>query len=265
MVLGADAFANASETTRLKSKRFKDEAFIFLHGYNTTFDDAVFRTAQIAYDLEFDGVPYLFSWPSLGNIEGYIHDRDAADGAQRYFIEFLELIRKRTKARKLHVIAHSMGTRLVTDALHSISSSRDRIAALGIDQLILAAPDIDVDVFRERAQSVTTAARSVTVYAAHNDKALQVSRTVAAGRVRLGDVTERGPAVLDGIDSIDITHAGFSSLWSLNHSTFATRSHILKDIQLLLREGVRPPDGRLPIYARQVLASGATYWQYIKN
>src|SRR4029079_11064047 len=46
------------------SKSFKDHAIVFVHGYNTSFDNALYRTAQIAYDLHFDGAPFVYSWPS---------------------------------------------------------------------------------------------------------------------------------------------------------------------------------------------------------
>ena len=42
------------------------EAFVFVHGYNNSFKAAAFRTAQIAYDLEFEGAAICYSWPSQG-------------------------------------------------------------------------------------------------------------------------------------------------------------------------------------------------------
>ncbi len=43
-----------------------------MHGYNTSFDNALYRTAQIAYDLDFDGATFLYSWPS-GGARGELH------------------------------------------------------------------------------------------------------------------------------------------------------------------------------------------------
>ncbi len=36
------------------------DALIFVHGFNTSFDDAAFRMAQIVWDLGYRGLPVLF-------------------------------------------------------------------------------------------------------------------------------------------------------------------------------------------------------------
>jgi esterase/lipase superfamily enzyme len=261
--LDLQAFTAAADSSRRLSRRFKDEAIVFVHGFNTPFDAALFRTAQLAYDLEFDGVPYVFSWPSLGSLEGYLHDKDAADAARRYLQEFLGLIARDGQFKRVHLIAHSMGARLLAEVLQAMpppSTSAPRF-----EQVILAAPDIDSDVFQEIAGKVRGAGKAVTLYAARNDKALTSSRILAAGRARAGEVTKHGPTVAQGIDTIDITDAGFSTLWGLNHSTFAERSPVLKDLQILLEKGTRPPEVRLASYARIQSVGSAVYWKYRRD
>jgi len=264
-VLDRKTFVGAAELTRLKSRRFKDEAFVFIHGYSTDFESALFRTAQLAYDLEFDGVPYVFSWPSRGDISAYLYDRDAADSSQRYLRQYLELIINETNATHIHLIAHSMGTRLLVDTVAALAKERGSAGMPKIDQIILAAPDIDTQVFEDIAGAITAAAKGVTLYASSNDQALMLSQKAAMGRPRAGEVTVAGPVIAPGIDSIDITDAGFDEFWSVNHSTFAERSHIIKDVQLLMLHGTHPPDARFPIYKRLLSSSGSPYWQYVKN
>lgn len=263
--LDTASFIAAAEITRANSRRFLDEAFVFVHGYNTDFEAAVFRTAQLAYDLEFDGVPYVFSWPSRGELKSYLYDRDASDSAQRYLLEFLSLIARQTNVQRIHLIAHSMGTRLLTETLKTVAADRSPARLPKIQQIVLAAPDIDAQVFEEIASAINGVGSGVTLYASSNDQALLTSRGAAMGRPRAGEVFSTGPTIAPGIDTIDITDAGFTSLWSLNHTTFSEKSHILKDIQLLLKSGTRPPDQRFPVYKRREVAAGGTYWQYVKN
>lgn len=261
-ILDQGMFVKATETTRKLSRRFRDEALVFVHGYNTPFDAAIFRAAQLAYDIEFDGVPYVFSWPSLGSPDGYVHDKDAADAARRYLQEFLDLVVTRTGARRVHLVAHSMGSRLLTEVLRTMPQAPQGAPRFG--QVILAAPDIDADVFREIAAQIRPIGRGVTVYASQNDKALWLSRSAAIGRTRVGEVTSKGPTLVEGIDTIDISGADFETLWGLNHSTFAERSPVLKDLQVLIEKGTRPPESRTSTLQRVQLAAKDVYWKYVR-
>lgn len=88
------------------STRFKDHALVFVHGYNTSFDNALFRTAQIAYDLQFDGAPFLYSWPSGASVSRYPYDRESAEGAEPHLRKFLDMVIKNTGAKSVSIIAH---------------------------------------------------------------------------------------------------------------------------------------------------------------
>ena len=132
------------------SKLFKDQAIVFVHGYNTSFDNALYRTAQIAYDLDFDGATFLYSWPSGGAVASYTYDRESAQASEPYLREFLEMVVKQTGAKSVSIIAHSMGNQPLMDVLRDM-----RIAApegVEISQVILAAPDVDADSFTNLAQ-----------------------------------------------------------------------------------------------------------------
>ena len=84
------------------SSRFKDHAVVFIHGFNTTFDFAIFRAAQMAYDLKFDGAPFVYSWPSKGQLglQDYGYDRGSAEQAEPYLKEFLTLVTRETGPRR---------------------------------------------------------------------------------------------------------------------------------------------------------------------
>jgi len=240
------------------SNRFKDHAVVFVHGYNTSFDNAVYRTAQIAYDLKFDGAPFLYSWPSGGAVGSYTYDRESAAQAEPYLKEFLELVAKDTGAKSVSVIAHSMGNQLVLRVLQDLIRSTP--PGVRLDQLVLAAPDVDRDAFENVASALKDIAKGITLYAAANDRALSVSRRFHGGVPRAGDVPDLGPLLVPGIDTIDVTAASTDSL-GLNHSGYAENNALVGDIALLIQTGERPPEKRIPILERISTEKG-DYWRF---
>ena len=242
------------------SSDYKDHALVFVHGFNTSFEYALYRTAQIAYDIKFDGVPLLYSWPSMGSLtlHDYSHDRESSGQAEPYLREFLELVARDTGAKSVSIIAHSMGNQLLLPALRDLK--RKAPADVTISQVILAAPDVDRDAFENIAHELTGVSRGVTMLAASNDLALDISRRFWGGVPRAGDVPPGGPIVAEGIDTIDIT-AVSTKMFALNHSGYADTSALLSDIQLLIQTGERPPDKRIPILERIKTAKGY-YWRY---
>ena len=242
-----------------RSQRFKDQALVFVHGYNTSFDDALYRTAQIAHDLEFDGLAAMYSWPSRGTYVDYSYDLNSAARSQSYLIAFLERIARETRAKRIHIIAHSMGNRPLIEALRTLQQSGNREVRAKIGQVVFAAPDVDRDLFSEITSKLEIGLGR-TLYASNEDKALILSRQ-ADGVPRAGDVPPGGPVILKGLDTIDISNASTKALLSSNHSDYAERSHILKDIQLLIDTGTRPPDARFPLYT-VAEAKGGRFWRY---
>ena len=243
------------------SKNFENQALIFVHGYNNAFDDALFRTAQIAYDLNYDGAPFVYSWPSGGGISGYPYDRESAQQAEPYLKQFLEMVLNETGAKSVSIIAHSMGNQLLLQVLRSLDRSNPEVAR--INQIILAAPDVDRDSFEFLATQIRGVGQGITMYASSNDLALGISRRFAGGVPRAGDVPAGlGPIVVGGVDTIDVSALSTEYL-SLNHSSYAEKTGLLKDIELVLRTGTRPPEIRLPLLER-ITGDHGIYWRYPK-
>jgi esterase/lipase superfamily enzyme len=240
------------------SARFKNQALVFVHGYNTAFDNAVYRTAQIAYDLKFDGAPFVYSWPSGGAVASYTYDRESAGASKPYMRAFLDMVVKETGAKAVSVIAHSMGNQPLLDVLKDMKSSAP--AGVVINQVILAAPDVDSDTFAQLAQAIKGLAKGVTLYTASNDRALIVSRNFW-GYYRAGDVPPGGPLVLPGIDTIDVTAAS-TDAFAINHSGYAQNNTLLKDIGELIETGRRPPDKRI-LKPKLVTTDKGPYWRYV--
>ena len=241
------------------------QALVFVHGFNSTFEDALYRTAQLAHDLEFDGVPYLYSWPSKGEESGYLYDRDSADRAQRFFIEFLEADRPRDQGAEDP--PHRPQPR--QPAADGSAEGRRQSGAgcakrLKLDQIVLAAPDIDRDVFVEIARAVNGSSRGTTLYAsAQRQGAATVAHAGAgqpAGRRRAAGRPGRRRRRRD-----DRHHGGrHRAFLAINHNTYAEGGHVLADLRVLLRDGVHPPDRRFPVYRPMPSATG-TWWKYIRN
>jgi esterase/lipase superfamily enzyme len=239
------------------SERFKDQAVVFVHGYNTSFDNALYRTAQIAYDLDFDGATFLYSWPSGGAVASYTYDRESAQASEPYLREFLEMVVKQTGAKQVSIIAHSMGNQPLMDVLRDMRSSAPE--GVEISQVILAAPDVDADSFTNLARTIKGLAKNVTLYVASNDRALIVSRNFW-GSYRAGDVPPAGPLILEGIDTIDVTAAS-TDTFAINHSGYASNNKLLEDIGELLKTGLRPPEMRI-LKPGKISGPTGDYWRY---
>jgi esterase/lipase superfamily enzyme len=230
------------------------KAFLFVHGYNVSFEDAARRTAQIAYDLDFAGVPVFYSWPSRGQTAAYTIDEQNIEWAQSNLRAFLADFLSRSSAQEIYLIAHSMGNRALTRAVASLLTARPELAGR-LKEVILAAPDIDAEVFRrDIAPALVAAGRPVTLYASSKDLALEASRKVH-GYARAGD-SGGDLVVVPGVDTIDATRVDTGLL---GHSYFAQTQSILSDIDGLVR-GERRPEQRQ--HLRPVDGPVGRYWEY---
>ena len=215
------------------------QAFVFVHGYNTTFNEAARRTAQLHHDLDFDGAPIFYSWPSRGVETAYLADQSAADRTVKRLREFLTLIKLRTGADRIHLIAHSMGNRVLIKALEEISADLQFADQDSVfNEIILSAPDIRRSEFEHVARQIRGVGERITLYASSNDRALQIARTFGDPEIRAGD-SSAGVVVAPGVDSIDATNAR-TEIFGFNHSYFAEAPSILSDVRLLLTTGASP-------------------------
>ena len=256
--LTRDEFLALVRTRLEASSRFKKHALIFVHGFNTTFDFALFRTAQIAYDLKFDGAPFCYSWPSGGGLASYTFDRERSGQSVKFLKEYIELVLDQTGAEAVSVVAHSMGNQPMLQVLKDLKAARPK--GLVFNQIILAAPDVDRDSFGDITSEIQGLAKNITLYASENDTALAISRSVNGGS-RAGDIPAAGPLVLPGVDTLDVTSVSTDSL-GINHSGYAENNKLLKDIELLVSTGAAP-SVRLPSLEVVPLGDGR-FWRFPK-
>lgn len=239
----APYFAQLGQQVRQSKGR---SAFVFVHGYNVSFADAARRTAQLAYDLQFDGAPVFYSWPSKAALSGYFSDEKAIAASVPLIEHFLADMADRSGARNLYVIGHSMGTRGVTQALKNLVTKRPDLRGR-FRGIILAAPDIDARVFREQlAPALRQAGQRVTLYSSSEDLALKASKQVNGGP-RAGDSGD-GILLVPGIDTVDVSGVDESIL---AHSYFMESQKVMQDIRQMLR-GNLPAAKRKPLQPVQL-------------
>jgi esterase/lipase superfamily enzyme len=209
-------------------------ALLFVHGYRVSFEDAARRTGQIAYDLQFQGVPVFYSWPSQGRLSGYMVDETNVEWSQPQLTAFITDFLARTPAEHVYLLGHSMGTRALTRAVAAVVAARPDLAHR-LREIILTAPDIDAAVFRrDIAPALAAAGSPVTLYASSADEALRVSQTMH-GYPRAGDSGD-GLVIVPGVETIDASavDTGF-----IGHSYYAQRRSALADMYYLISQRLR--------------------------
>jgi len=235
----------------------RKEVFVFIHGYNTSFEGAAIRTAQLAVDMNLDGAPILYSWPSRASLLGYQADtRTVADQVLLNDVaDFLTDVANRTGAERVHLVAHSMGNRVLERALDVIaartSGSQESGQAPMFNEVVFAAADVGVDEFEAVWPRIVGTGRRFTLYASQRDRALQISEQINRMR-RVGDA--RSIVIRDGLQTVDTTSA---SGGLLGHDDFAGSA--LADFRAVMWLSLAP-DRRCVLETAE--AAGQRYWAF---
>lgn len=204
---------NAELARRPAEKR---EIFIFVHGYNNNFADSVFRQAQIAYDYALPAVAVHYSWPSAAALGLYVYDRDSATYGREGLAELLQLLTK-AKASRVLLVGHSMGSFVVMEALTKLAETGHHDVLRRLSGVMLAAPDIDVDVFQSQVADIGKLPRPFVVLVSRADRALNVSGRITGGHARVGDGSS-----IPMLQKLGILVLDASSLDGGSHGVFAS-------------------------------------------
>ncbi len=209
----------------------KKRVLIFVHGFNTRYDSAVFRFAQIVHDMHADLVPVLFSWPSRGQVFDYNYDRESTNFSRADLAYVLRETARSPYVDEVVVMAHSMGAWLTVESLRQLALQDGRVPAK-ISNVILASPDLDLDVFRRQMAEMGPDRPRVTVFVSRNDRALALSRFISGGVTRVGAVDLTQEATVAELESSrGIVVMDLSALQNgdaLNHSKFATSPEVVQ-------------------------------------
>lgn len=222
-----------AETDSALGAAGSQDALLYIHGYHSSFNDACRRAAQIAADLKFQGPVFLWSWPSRDELSGYFSDEKMAAWSSGHFTGFLRKVLSQRGLNHLHIVAHSMGNRVLEQALISVKLTTAEQAHLG--QIVFAAPDLSRAAFDAECNPGNIAALRITLYASRHDQALRAAK-IAHTFPRLGDANP-DIDIRPGMDSIDASAVDTSLL---GHSYIGNSRSVLADVAALISSNTVP-------------------------
>ena len=230
----------------------RKEIFVFVHGYNNTFDDAATRMAELWHFLGRPGLAMIYTWPAgRGGLRGYFHDRESGEFTVFHLKQFLRALGSYPEVERVHILAHSRGTDVVTSALRELlieirAGDGDVQGTLKIGNLVLAAPDLDIEVLSQRitAERVAMVPQRLTIYISKEDKAIGLADWLYGsirrfGQLRLEDLNARQQeqlAIMEGLDVIDarVRKSG------VGHGYFHSSPAVSSDLILIFRDDRDP-------------------------
>ena len=204
------------------SQDSRKDVLIFVHGYNYNFPEALYRLTQMTVDADLDNTPILFAWPSQAAIAGYVADKESVTYSRDALADLLAALARDQRIGTITVFAHSMGGWLTVEALRQLrlSGQNDILDRLTV---VLAAPDIDVDVFRAQMQVLGPMTQPMAVLVSPDDQALRVSNRLSRSRMRVGALDITDPAVQQAAREARLAIIDISSLEAsdgLNHDRY---------------------------------------------
>ncbi|WP_375464441.1 alpha/beta hydrolase [uncultured Methylobacterium sp.] len=162
------------------------DVLIYVHGYRESFESAAVSAARLSDGIRFRGVSGLFTWPSAAATFDYGYDRESALWSRDAFEDLLKALAATPSAGRINIVAHSLGTLLTLESLRMLRAEAGEGAMARIGAVVLAAPDIDIDLFTTSLARLGSDVARITVISSTNDRALELSGAIAGGIVRAG-------------------------------------------------------------------------------
>ncbi|SFG69551.1 Esterase/lipase superfamily enzyme [Palleronia marisminoris] len=251
--LDADLFWRYVRDTA-RSMKDRTHLTIFIHGFNTDFEEAVLRSAQIGYDLGLGQGMGLFSWPSKGSPFKYTVDEASAEASKYHLAEFIGEAAEQSATGRLNVIAHSMGCRCLIGALEVLANGKTSTLKK-INQVVMAAADVDTAIMPHQGKYAVKHCKRVTSYVSDMDDALKASGWLH-GYPRVGITPPT--FVLKGMDTVlvnDLELGGFA------HGYLSSSRVVLTDIYSILKRNLAPEER----HALVAMSEGTSKFWRIKN
>jgi esterase/lipase superfamily enzyme len=232
----SDVLTEPELKNSLVEKSQSKSMMLFVHGYNVSFKDAVFKSAQIKYDLKYEWPMLLFSWPSNASIRSYPSDKENALYSSKHLAHLLKVIAS-LKIEEVIVVAHSMGTFCLAEALSKLNED------ILFQRLALAAADIDKAAFlSDYAENINKTFEQTSLYVSSTDRALLASDWMNESN-RVGD-TRDDVLVTNHMESIDMSNLD-EGIFSLGHSYISESNRALDDLYYFLVQGMKAEMRRL--------------------
>lgn len=215
----ASALTSALRTALQKQPRADRDVLIYVHGYNNSFSDGVFRTVQMKHDFDLPGVVVHYSWPSAANPLAYTHDRDSVLFARDGMETLLRQVRAAQPGRII-LVGHSLGTMLVMETLRQMEIATPGWAKRALGGVVLVSPDLDIDLFKTQADRLAGLPQPFAIFVSSRDRALQLSARLNGSRRRLGNLTDPEELAAYPVTLIDVSE--FAQSTGTRHFTVGT-------------------------------------------
>lgn len=241
---------------RLAEKpRGQRKVLVFIHGYNTMFAEGLYRFAQVVHDSKSQAVPVHFSWASRGELSDYVYDNNSATAARDRLERLFRLVLE-SNADKVNVLAHSMGNWVTVETMRQMKIKGGIPRGEKVETIMLAAPDIDVDVFKSQMRTIGRPKKPFLIVLSKDDRALALSRFLGGDKARVGDTADFADLTALGAVVIDLTdiHGQDAS----NHDKFAQIADVAPELHTVLAKGVGRARGPLGEVAATSAAAGLT-------
>lgn len=235
-------------------------ALVFIHGFNNTYEDSVFRLAQIVHDSRMEATPILFTWPSRASLLGYEYDKESTNYSRTALEQSLRLLAQDPNVKDVTVLAHSMGTWLAVEALRQMGIRDGRIPSK-IKNVILASPDIDIQVFAKQFAEMGTPKPKFTIFVSQDDRALAASSLITGRVARLGGIDPTVEPYRSRLEKADITAIDLTAVKtddSLHHGKFAQSPQIVQLIGQRLMTGQTLTDSNVSLAEGVTAVVGGT-------
>ncbi|WP_132568447.1 alpha/beta hydrolase [Rhizobium sullae] len=224
-------------------------ALVFIHGFNNKYEDSVFRLAQIVHDSGMQATPILFTWPSRAQLTGYEYDKESTNYSRTALEQSLRVLAADPAVKDITILAHSMGTWLAMESLRQMGI-RDGHVNAKIHNVILASPDIDIQVFAKQFVEMGEPKPKFTIFVSQDDRALAASSFITGNVSRLGAIDPskepyRSRLEKAGITAIDLTKVKTED--SLHHGKFAESPEIVQLIGQRLMTGQTLTDSNVSL------------------
>jgi esterase/lipase superfamily enzyme len=239
----------------------RKDAYIYVHGYHNTFEDAAFALAELWHFFGREGLPIVYTWPAgYPGIFGYTYDRESSEFTVFHLKQLIKWLAEQPEIENIHLIAHSRGTDVALSAFRELviwarGAGLDPREHFKIKNFVLAAADIDLQVVSQRigAERLALAVDQATVYASPGDEAIGIAEWLFAsprgrvGTVAIGDLTEVEKRRMKA-NAARVTVVNFEGKSTgYGHSYFRTNPAVSSDLVLNIRYGFKPGETGRPL------------------
>jgi esterase/lipase superfamily enzyme len=221
-IAGVEALDRSGAARAFAQAALGRDLLLYVHGYRESFETAAASTVELSQGIRFPGATGLFTWPSAASTFSYVADRESAMWSRDAFEDLLAAMARTPSGGRIHIVAHSMGTLLTLETLRMLRGSGGESAMERIGAVVLAAPDIDIDLFARGLERLGPDARKITVISSTNDRALAVSSRLAGGIIRAGAADRERLEAL-GVRVADASEFGGGII---NHDLFLSNPEV---------------------------------------